>query len=61
MKQFYHFYVEVNNVENTHLAVDMDEIKKIDEHWTKILEEAKVELPQDYIDALTDQIYKQLF
>ena len=61
MKQFYHFYVEVNNVENIELALDLDEISRIDEQWHQLLSEAKVELPQQFIDKMAEEIYSRLF
>ena len=61
MKQFYHFYVEINNVENIELALDLDEISRIDEQWHKLLSKAKVELPQQFIDKMTEEIYSRLF
>ncbi len=61
MKHFYHFYVEFNNIENRDLALELDEIRIIDEQWHKLLEKTKLSVPQEFIDAMTDKIYKQLF
>ena len=61
MKHFYHFYVEVNNMENIDLALDVEQIREIDQLWKQILANVKHELPEDYIDALTDKIYDEFF
>ncbi len=61
MKQFYHFYVVLNNVENIDLSLDLEDILRIDEQWRQLLNKAKVELPQRFIDKMADEIYSRLF
>ena len=61
MKHFYHFYVAINNVEDIDLAVDLDEIREIDEQWGKILARVKEEVPADLIDQMTDEIFDRFF
>lgn len=37
MEQLYHFYVEINNLENKKLKLSSEQIRLLDKIWQKIL------------------------
>ncbi len=60
MKQFYHFYVALNNMEDIDQITDVDDIGKIDRLWARLLKEARVELSEDEISELAGKIKQAL-
>ncbi len=60
MKQFYHFYVALNNMEDIDRITDVDDIGKIDRLWARLLKEARVELSEDEISELAAKIKQAL-
>jgi cephalosporin-C deacetylase-like acetyl esterase len=60
MEQFYHLYIEQNNVDKIDLVTDAEEIKKLDKFWEEILERSKVEPPKQVLEKLEKKIEQLL-
>ena len=56
MKQFYHFYIALNNVENISYITDTKQIEKTDKTWGLILEKTRVKPPEKLLERIAKKI-----